>query len=87
MRYASQYSAMRSATQTPGQALSLPLVEDSSSFSSGSSVVVVVVVVGLWVVVAGRLVAAGRFSDSLSAGPSMQHFMLGEGHATSSSTS
>lgn len=54
--------------------------DESSSFSSGSSVVANVVVVAA-VVDAGRLVVtAGRFSDSLSTGPSMQHFMLGEGH-------
>lgn len=89
VRYASQYSAIRSATQTPGQALSFPFEDESSSssFSSGFSVVVVVEVVVLAVVVEGRLVVAGRFSDSLSDGPSIQHFMLGEGHCTSSKTS
>lgn len=87
VRYASQYSAIRSATQTPGQVL----LSGSSLFAADGFCVVVVVVLAVVVVaivvVVGRRVEVGFFFSSFSSGPSMQHFMLGDGHCTSSRTS
>lgn len=86
VKYASQYSAIRSATQTPGHDPSL--VDGSLSLDG----LVFSVVVVRCVVVVVRCVVVGRgvvwVAADVLAGPfSTQHLILGEGQGISSSTS
>lgn len=95
MRYASQYSAMRSATHTPGHVPSSPALESSLLFSFSIFEVGFGVVFGASVVfglgvVDGRdvvVVASAGARVVLAGLLSTQHFMLDDGHWTSSSTS
>uniref|UniRef100_A0A8D8BN92 (northern house mosquito) hypothetical protein n=1 Tax=Culex pipiens TaxID=7175 RepID=A0A8D8BN92_CULPI len=86
VRYASQYSAIRSATQTPGH-VELFLLSFSFSLIFASVVGFGVVVVGALVVVVGLGRAVVVDMLAAAAWLSTQHLILGEGQGISSRTS